>query len=246
MNRNLKLLSLNLGQSINLFLKPFNFIEESIEVEVKKVSIFDISKKSQTIFSSATKIPQETVNHIRSYMLTNTSKENSEIWHKSYPNKDDGLLIDQNDIISNFIQELRSSRNYSLSDCFYDKVMLRWQDDLSLGSFHCDHFSGNSSYIRKKFEIKRSIINLDYYPRYLAIWDVEDRLVMNNISDPFDAKEYSFLLKNKLSKNRRIFLVEIPEITKNTAYSVDFMAFSCLHCGFGKKGDFGAVLTYIQ
>ncbi|MEC8099638.1 MAG: hypothetical protein VX089_00325 [Pseudomonadota bacterium] len=171
--------------------------------------------------------------------------DHEDIWHHKYGEIDSGNIIDDNTEITLLLDELRKKMGLEKKNISFDKFTLRKQDYFNLSTFHSDHFNDANNFMqRKNLNIFRLILNLNkkYYSRF-AVLDLDKEIISSKIKDPFNVKDYIDLYNSVQDIKINIYL--IPPYNKKTSRynAIKINVFNTIHCAFGYKGDFKAILT---
>ena len=188
-------------------------------------------------------IDRESINEIMGQII-NMPDEYEELWHRDYGEIDSGNIIDTSGEASKLLDKLAHSLEWGGDYPRFDKFIYRKRDNFYFSEFHTDHFSSKPERTRSYGIIKRALLNLGDSPRCTAVLDIPSSIVKKYIKDPYSKKNYiNLLTKEKLWS---IFLIETPPpfFEEKGINGLLFDPFSVVHCGFGKKGELGAVLTH--
>ena len=175
--------------------------------------------------------------------ILNLPDEYEELWHRDYGEIDSGNIIDKTGKASELLDKLAHSLEWVGENPRFDKFIYRKRDNFYLSEFHTDHFSSKPERTRKYGVIKRALLNLGDSPRSIAVLDIPSSIVRKYIKDPYSKKNYINLLTKEKTWN--MFLIDTPPTAfdEKEISGLLFDSFSVVHCGFGKKGQMGALIT---
>lgn len=239
------LLDLKIGQSDIIKFTPFFDIDIKINASVKIISMFETSyfKASVKPLSLNMNIDNNKLIKMRQKIQKLIGSEYEEVWHKDYPDKDAGNLIDNEKYISNFLDEIQHNLKWPFDKINYNKVLLKTNDNFNLDEFHLDYYTGSNEIVRHLGEMKRILINLNSENRYLAVFNIPSSSFKLNFTDPYKKIEHIKFYQSIKQQVLELLLIEIPPLTNNIVYGLEFDSFNTLHCGYGYKNDFGAILS---
>jgi len=170
--------------------------------------------------------------------------EFEELWHRDYGEIDSGNIIDSSGEASGLLDNISKSLEWENESPRFDKLIFKKRDNFRLSEFHTDHYCSQPERTRTKGTMKRAILNLGDTSRWIAVLDIPSSIVKNNIKDPYFKNNYKNMLTvvNKFD----MFLIEtVPSGYKRKEMNgLFFDSFTTVHCGFGSKGEIGAVLSH--
>ena len=170
--------------------------------------------------------------------------EFEELWHRDYGEIDSGNIIDSSGEASGLLDNISKSMEWGNESPRFDKFILRKRDNYRLSEFHTDHYCSQPERTRSKGVMKRAILNLGDTSRWVAVLDIPSSIVKNSIKDPYFKNNYKNMLTS--IKKYDIFLIETAPsgYKRKEINGLFFDSFTTVHCGFGKKGEIGAVLSH--
>ena len=234
----------NDGETVYIY--PLGDIDFKIPVRIQRINAQKTNESLKSLGISRFKIncpiDRRILDEIMEQIL-NMPDEFEELWHRDYGEIDSGNIIDSTGKASQLLDKIAYNLEWAGEYPRFDKFIYRKRDNYNLSEFHADHYCSKPERTRKYGVMKRALINLGYFPRCIAVLDIPSLIVKKNINDPYAKKDYKKLLTRKNKWD--MFLIETaPPFFKERGISgLLFDSFSTVHCGFGKKGDFCAVIS---
>jgi len=237
----------NINDGETVYISPLGDRDFKIPVKVKRLKAYKRNEILKSLGISIIQIncpiDRETLNEIMG-QIRNKPDEYEELWHRDYGEIDSGNIFDTTGEASKLLDKLAQTLEWVGEYPRFDKFIYRKCDNFYFSEFHTDHFSSNPERTRSYGVIKRALLNLGDSPRGIAVLDIPSSIVKKYIKDPYSKKNYINLLTKEKKWSMVLVYTPPPSFEEEKINGLLFDSFSLVHCGFGKKGELGAVLSH--